>query len=1088
MRCKVFSKKASVAVSIFTLFIILLLANQACAQVSGATLTGTVRDPSGGFIPNAPVSIKDLATDVVRKVTTDSAGLFTAPNLLPGDYAVTITAPGFSTEVRTGITLTVGAQQVVDVTMRVGQVTQTVEVTGEAPTVQLTSSTLGATVDATTVRELPLNGRSWTDLTNLQPGVVTAESHVGDNNRGYGAQVSISGARPQQNNYRLDGISINDYANGGPGSLLGGNLGVDAIEEFSVLTSNYSAEYGKSSGGVVNAITRSGTNQLHGSAYEFLRNSALDARNFFDGATVPPFKRNQFGASAGGPIRKDRIFIFGDYESIRQSLAVTHLWTVLSPAARAGNLAGQAHFTPDPMVLKYIGLDPLPNEGLVGDGNQGLYRVVGQQVVNENYFTIRVDQRLSEKDSLFETYSFDNSPSVHPDDLGNVLLHDVAKRQFVALEESHIFSPRVVNTVRFGFVRDRVVTDSGTAINPLAGDPTQGWTTGVPGATAVFVSGIYTIGPGVHPPSNRSWNAFQVYDDAFVTKGLHSLKFGAGFERDQLNEIDITADYSGIFTFGTLASFLTNNPSRFSGASPKTVSPRGMRQSIVGAYIQDDWRWRPNLTLNLGLRYEMSTVPTEVQGKLTNLPTVSAATPHLGDPYFLNPTLRNFEPRVGFSWDPFHNGKTAVRAGFGMFDVLPMLYTTVTMVGRGAPFYQIGATSKLPQGSFPGGAGGSLSPKSLEYEYVQHNPPRNYVMQWNLNVQRELLRDLTLVVGYAGSRGVHQGLRVDDANMVFPRLTSAGYLWPAPIGSGTSVNPNGGAVRALTWPGNSFYDAFELGILKRMSHGLQIQGSFTWGKSIDNSSGVTNGDSFANAFSSPHYFDLRTSRAVSDYDIPRILVLNGSWNLPTSKSDSPAVAFVANGWELGAIFKLNDGVPFTATFGSDGDPLGLNSSDPWDFPNRLRGPGCATLTNPGSTTNYVKTQCFALPTAPSMAFWQANCDTTSPIFGPSKTTEPFPICFNLGGSAGRNILRGPGLTNLDFSLFKNNYVKRISENFNAQFRLEVFNILNHANFNPPAVGKLDIFDSTGVPTGTAGLLTSTTTTSRQIQFALKFAW
>src|SRR5580692_2868990 len=372
MRCKVFSKKASVAVSIFTLFIILLLANQACAQVSGATLTGTVRDPSGGFIPNAPVSIKDLATDVVRKVTTDSAGLFTAPNLLPGDYAVTITAPGFSTEVRTGITLTVGAQQVVDVTMRVGQVTQTVEVTGEAPTVQLTSSTLGATVDATTVRELPLNGRSWTDLTNLQPGAVTAESHVGDNNRGYGAQVSISGARPQQNNYRLDGISINDYANGGPGSLLGGNLGVEAIQEFSVLTSNYSAEYGKTSGGVVNAITRSGTNQFHGSTYEFLRNSALDADNFFDNATgspKPPFRRNQFGVAAGAPIRKDRTFIFGDYEGIRQSLGTTILDQVISPAAKLGNLS-TGPVTVDPKVAAYLALEPTP-QTLIGSGDTG---------------------------------------------------------------------------------------------------------------------------------------------------------------------------------------------------------------------------------------------------------------------------------------------------------------------------------------------------------------------------------------------------------------------------------------------------------------------------------------------------------------------------------------------------------------------------------------------------------------------------------------------------------------------------------------------------------------------------------------------
>src|SRR6266436_924134 len=276
------------------------------AQVAGATLTGTVKDSSGAVIPNAQVAITDVATGVTRTVSPGSSGLYTAPNLLPGTYEIHVTATGFSTQVQKGITLTVGAQQVLDFTMQVGQITQTVEVTTEAPTVELTSSTLSAVVNATTVRELPLNGRSWTDLANLQPGVYSAESHLHDQNRGYGDQSVISGARPQQNNYRLDGISINDYANGGPGSLIGGNLGVDAIQEFSVLTSNYAAEYGKTSGGVVNASTRSGANGLHGSVYEFLRNSALDARNFFDPAQIPPFKRNQFGGSIGGPIIKNR--------------------------------------------------------------------------------------------------------------------------------------------------------------------------------------------------------------------------------------------------------------------------------------------------------------------------------------------------------------------------------------------------------------------------------------------------------------------------------------------------------------------------------------------------------------------------------------------------------------------------------------------------------------------------------------------------------------------------------------------------------------------------------------------------------------
>jgi len=444
-----------------------------------------------------------------------------------------------------------------------------------------------------------------------------------------------------------------------------------------------------------------------------------------------------------------------------------------------------------------------------------------------------------------------------------------------------------------------------------------------------------------------------------------------------------------------------------------------------------------------------------------------------------------------------------------MFDVLPLLYTQTTMVGRGAPFFEIGATKKasILNGNFPSGVTpGALGVSSLEYEYIEHNTPRNYVMQWNLNVQHDFGGNVTAVVGYVGSRGVHQALRVDDADLVIPFTTSAGYLWPNPVGSGVAdpaatsivpgqlVNTNAGAIRLLNWPGSSFYDSLQVGIMKRMSHGLQVQGSYTWGKSIDNNSGATNGDTLGNSFSSIHWFDLRTSRAVSDYNIGRVLVINGIWQLPTSKSASGAVASLANGWELGAIFKVNDGVPFTPLFGSNGDPLGLNSSDPFDFPNRLTGPGCETLTNPGNPSDYIKTQCFAIPTAPNAAFFTAaqplGCD---PAFGSLKPADPnYLQCFNLRGNAGRNIMVGPGLANLDFSLFRNNFIRRISENFNAQFRVEVFNILNHANFAPPltagGVPTTDIFDETGARNKAAGLLTQTVTTSRQIQFALKITW
>jgi len=364
--------------------------------------------------------------------------------------------------------------------MQIGTTIETVQVQTDAPDVQLASSDISAVVNATTVRELPLNGRSWTDLATLQPGVNRIQTQpdfsagTDRGNRGFGQQLTISGARPQQNNYRLDGVSLNDYANGAPGSVLGGSLGVDAIQEFSVLTSNYSAEYGKTSGGVVNAITRSGTNQIHGSAYEFIRNNHLDARNFFDapGQPTPPFKRNQFGGAVGGPIIKNRTFFFVDYEGTRQSKGITTLATVPSLDARSGllcpNPAGDSNIppckttqlTPDPgtdsngvnlQAASYLTFFPVPKaQDAFGNGDLANFSFAGQQVVNENFLTTRVDHRFSEKDSLFGSYMYDKTPYSSPDGLNNVEFTTVTSRQFAAIEETHSFTPGFVNSIRIG--------------------------------------------------------------------------------------------------------------------------------------------------------------------------------------------------------------------------------------------------------------------------------------------------------------------------------------------------------------------------------------------------------------------------------------------------------------------------------------------------------------------------------------------------------------------------------------------------------------------------------------------------------------
>ncbi|HET8922287.1 MAG TPA: TonB-dependent receptor [Candidatus Acidoferrum sp.] len=1165
--------------SIAAVFVIvgILFSVPASAQVTGGTLSGTITDPSERAIPQAQVAITNVATGVTTTVTTNTEGYFTAPNLRPGDYDVTFSAKGFTTETRTGISLTVGMQQVFNLVLKVGSAKTVVEVTTEAPAVQLASSDISAVVNATTVRELPLNGRSWTDLAALQAGVETIQTQptfatgADRGNRGFGQQLTISGARPQQNNYRLDGVSLNDYANGAPGSVLGGNLGVDAIQEFSVLTSNYSAEYGKTSGGVVNAITRQGTNAFHGSAYEFLRNSKLDAANFFEAGQRTPFKRNQFGGAIGGPIIKNRTFFFADYEGIRQSKGIANVDFVPSAAALSGvlcsNPAGAppsnpcttTKLTPGPNtdsngidleVKKYLVLYPIAQGAPIGNGDVAPFTFSAQQIINENFVTTRVDHRFSSKDGIFGTYLYDKTPYSSPDSFGNVLLGSLSSRQIVAAEETHSFTPTFVNAVRFGYNHENVNNNQSlSAINPAAVDaPSCAMQTpptclgAFAGRNAAFVNvtGLSPMSGGVGglPTYFYRWNSFQGYDDAFFNRGTHAIKFGFAFERLHLQATALT-DPNGIWTFGDIGSFLTNAPTKFQGGIASSLTPRNFRQSIIGGYVQDDWRTKPNLTLNLGLRYEMATVPTETNGKLVNLRNITDLLPICGvlvagscsgtGPLFSNPTLHNFEPRIGFAWDPFHNGKMAVRGGAGLFDVLPLPYEFILMETQAIPFFQyttlkVGASPPptCPPGTmltFPLVTQCLITGNKLRSTFIDSNPNRNYVMQWNLNVQYQLTQNLAAMIAYVGSRGVHQPFRVDEADLITPptlQKTSAGYLWPkvdvfgnvwGPGCMGTDpngpadaascappnpINPNFGSIRGMFYQGRSYFNALELQLARRMSHGFQMQGTFTWGRSIDTSSATVAGDAFGNSISSLNYFDMRLTRGPSDFNVNRTLVLNGTWEVPAAKSLSGPARWLTDGWELGLILTVSDGVPFTPTWGTGSDPAGTLSSDDFAFPDRLGGSGCHSLTNTGNPANYIKTQCFTVPSAPDPTFWNAHCDPAPPSAQNPSGTPPvlasFPQCFNLRGNSGRNIMIGPGITNLDFSVFKNNHIKRISESFNVQFRMEIFNILNHANFAPPGPGdgNTDIFDGTGSPNPIGGVLVRTTIPERQIQFAIKF--
>ena len=1100
MVLKRYSKKIGVILFTFVaLALVMLMSIRVYAQVSGATVTGTVNDASGAVIPNVQVSIKNLATGEVRDVTTNSNGFYTAPNLLPGGYEITASAPGFSTEIRSGIKLTVGAQQVLNMEMKVGQVSEKIEVTGEAPTVQLSNATISGDVSQTTVVELPLNGRDWTQLATLQPGVIPVQSiqaATGTHdraNRGYGAELIVSGSRPSQNNYRIDGISVNDYANGGPGSVEGSTLGVDAVQEFSVLTSNYSAEYGRTSGGVINAITKLGTNSFHGDAYEFLRNSALDARNFFDPAKIPAFRRNQFGGGVGGPIWKDRTFFFVDYEGLRESQGLSTLADVPSQAVRNGILCSipqpgvcsttqvTGAFNPDPAtgidkaVLPFLGLWALPNQGLLGNGDTGIYAFNGGHVTSENFVAARVDHKFSDKDSIFVSYQHDKALASQPDALDDVLIGDTTGRVLVAIEETHIFNARLINSARFGFNRSLHTGEGLSAINPLAANTALGSAPGQDNPE-IDIPGITSPPGGLNQQHvvDRWQNSYQGYDDLFLTKGIHALKFGFAVERIQMTDYTPAPNFD--FPFNSLLEFLQNQPPSFNGPLPALPFLNyGIRGNIFGGYVQDDIRLRSNLTVNLGLRYEMATGPSEYKGRLVLLPSPTATVPDIRSPLLLNnPTLRNFEPRVGFAWDPFRNGKTSVRGGFGMFDVLPLPYLLENWQGY-FPFEEFGGVNVLPAGAFPTEAFNILSTQlsggtGLDYPYDQSNPKRSYVMQWNLNIQRELIPTLTAIVAYVGSRGVHQPFSTGNMNVVQPTLTSAGYLWPTP-GTGTLLNPSVAQMTSLQWINDSFYDGLQVQLVKRMSHGFQVQGSYTWSRAIDEGAGASLADPFLSSLGNEFPFDPRYFRAPTDGNPTHNLVVNYIWSIPVPNSLHGPALLAARGWQLGGILTARTGLPFTPLMG--GDPLGLGQH-PIAFPDRLSGPGCQSPVNPGNVNNYINLQCFGLPIATTAI--AAQCVP----FQPGGVTA-VGTCSNLLGNGGRNEIYGPGLVNFDFSLFKDNKIK---ENLNLQFRAEFFNVFNRANFQAP-IDNSTLFNGDGSPTNGAGLIDATSTASRQIQLALK---
>src|SRR5262245_2891336 len=1039
------------------------------AQTVGASIHGAITDANGSAVRNAAVEVRNVGTGVTYNAVTDAEGRYRVPLLPSGDYEIRVTASGFQPLLRRGVSLAVGQDAVADATLTIGQIETTVTVEGGATTVNTGSAALSGLVTKQEIRDLPLNGRSFQQLALLQTGVAAALAAGNDPVGGRTPKISINGARPEQNNFLLDGTDINNVYNKTPGSVAGVLLGVEGVLEFQVLTNAYSAEFGRSAGGVINAVTRSGQNRFTGSLFEFHRNSAFDAKNFFDPADkeIPAFKRNQFGGAVGGPIRKDKTFFFAAYESLIERLGVTGLTATPDENARKGLLQdadslGNPLFNPDgtpkfrqvnihPAIPAYLDLLFPHVNGRLLKNSKGLLTGAGEylfslsQPTNEHFLQGRIDHQLSSRDTLWGRYTFDGGnvdrqPSNKPP---VAFTKERSRNQYLTLEHQHTFAPGLLNTVRFGFNRSVQEADNVRTVDTPAnlafvpGEP--------PGY--ISISGVVTeLGGDFRLPRLDRLNNFQWGDTLFLTKGAHALKFGAQGQRLQFNQ-NTVSQRGGVLNFDSLELFLQGRMRSADVALPGLVDPvRGYRQSLFGFFVQDDYKFRSNLTFNLGLRYEFVTVPTEVNGKISNLRNVSDNQVTVGDPWHNNPSLKNFAPRIGVAWDPFGDGKTSVRAGFGIFydEILPKYYffsgslnppfTTRTSITstpiKPVPF------PIITQGFDPN------APIRAQLQTVNFDLQTPYVMQFNLSVQRSLPGDVDVTVAYAGSRGNHL-LRLGDATLA-PESIVNGVKTYNPLAG--RRNPNFAGIWQRVTDAQSFYHSAQLSVIKRYSAGLRAQLSYTFSRSVDDSSGINSQD-FSNVVQyGLDWYDRTIDRGLSAFHVKHNLTFNWTYDLPFGRNLKGLGGALVKGWQLNNITAIRSGTPFTVRLGSNrSGNLNTTSFSANERPNLKLG----ASSNPilGGPNRYFDDTAFEL----------------QPV--------------NTRGTLGRNTLIGPGLVSVDASVGKS---FSLGESRSLLFRAEVFNLPNHPNFAVPP-NQIAF-------TQTAGIITSTVTTSRQVQFGLKLTF
>ena len=1063
------------ALALIALLLTGVAGSRLMAQVTTATISGTVTDASGASVAGASLQVKNTGTGITQDTTTDGQGRFNVPSLNVGDYEVTATKTGFQKVVRGGITLTVGGNAVVDFTLPVGQEQQTVTVEAQVSQVETTTSTVANLVEQKQITDLPLNGRNFQQLILLSPGVNVAQTAT-TSFYGKGDTYSVAGGRPEGQAFLLDGTDITNFFNHGSGAgSLGTSLGIDAIAEFQTLTNTYSAQFG-GNGSVVNAVSKSGTNAFHGSGFEFLRNSALDARDFFaNTASPPPFRRNQFGGSIGGPIKKDKLFFFVNYEELRQSLGITNKVTVPNAAAHNGyitNANGTQTYVgfASPLISQIMAL--YPTAGLIPIANSSLANAFsdGTQLGDEYYLLGRVDYNMNAKDSIFARYVIDKSTFNNPFPSSTIAGwndSEPTRNQYLTTEYRHIVSPTVINVSRASYVRTE---NSATTLGdtpPLQFYPHLGGQDG-----NIAITGLTGLGPSTLAPYSLIQNKFGLSDDIYMTRGAHNIKFGVGMQRVQTFE-NQPFSAAGSFSFASLTTFMQGIPNRYGGAYPPgvpnpfsgNINPdayRSFRETLIMPYINDDWKVSSKLTLNIGLRYDYDTNPKSAINNLlviTN-PPFNSRGGGLSPTSFLtqepnvwrhNPNLNNWGPRVGFAYDPFKNHKTSIRGGFGDTHnvIAPRTYTSGFVTGAPFPSVIITPSAQTPVIAFPNPFAGTFTqPPYSNGQGVDYNNTKTPALyEWNLNVQRELPGSVILTVGYVGSHGSHLFTGSDqnppiatvDANGVlhFGTVNTAG------VGiSNPRWNPALGVINNLQTNGKSSYNSLQTNAVHRFSKNFQAQVAYTWAHSIDDGSASSGLETGGGGRSDPYNFAIE--RGDSSFDIRQTLRVNGVYLLPFKGNK-----FI-EGWQISGIMTKTTGPPIIVATGIDQALTGQAGNQ---RPNIT--PGFAGV---------------------------VQTDTVGQWYNPLLyTIQPIGTV----GNAGRDILRGPGVFNMDAALMKDTRIPKISEQFTVQFRAEFFNFLNHENFGTP---NLSLFTSaTGARNPAAGQITTSNpgTIPRQIQFAIK---